>query len=258
MFQKGWRPSPYSVLTVTGFLFLWQAIVSLRLVNPFFLPSPLAVAKTLIESLASGELIKHGSVTLGRIFHGFFWGALAGLCLGVPAGWSKKVYEAINPFIAATYPLPKIALLPLIIVYLGIGEMSRLVIISMAVFYVVLINTIAGVRNVDPILVMAAQDLGAKTLQVFRKVILPGALPMIFAGIRLGMGIAFLSTVVTEMIFGDKGLGYFLGLRGNMMDMTGIFAGLTLLGGLSILVTSCMEWVSRKTMPWSRDIQGIR
>lgn len=258
MFRRGWRPSPYSVLTVIGFLFLWQAIVSLRLVNPFFLPSPLAVGKTLIESLGSGELLFHGGVTLGRIFHGFFWGALAGLCLGIPAGWSKRVYEAINPFIAATYPLPKVALLPLIIVYLGIGEMSRLVIISMAVFYVVLINTIAGVRNVDPILVMAAQDLGAKTLQVFRKVILPGALPMVFAGIRLGMGISFLSTVVTEMIFGDKGLGYFLGVRGNMMDMKGIFAGLTLLGGLSILVTSCLEWISRRMMPWSRDIQGIR
>ena len=136
--------------------------------------------------------------------------------------------------------------------------MSRLVIIAMAVFYVVLINTIAGVRQVDPILVMAAQDLGAKTIQIFKKVILPGALPMIFAGVRLGMGIAFLSTVVTEMIFGDKGLGYFLGVRGNMMDMTCIFAGLTLLGALSILVTTCLEWVSKKTMPWSRDIQGIR
>lgn len=258
MFWRRTRLSPYSVITVISFLFLWQGIVSIRLVNPFFLPSPLAVAKTLIETLSSGELLFHGGVTLGRIFHGFFWGGLVGLCLGIPAGWSRKIYEAINPFIAATYPLPKVALLPLIIVYLGIGEMSRLVIIAMAVFYVVLINTIAGVRNVDPILVMAAQDLGAKTLQIFKKVILPGALPMIFAGIRLGMGIAFLSTVVTEMIFGDKGLGYFLGVRGNMMDMTGIFAGLTLLGGLSILVTTCMEWVSKKAMPWSRDIQGIR
>jgi NitT/TauT family transport system permease protein len=258
MFRKRLKVSPYSVVTVIGFLLLWQAIVSLRLVNPFFLPSPLSVMRTLIETIGSGELLLHASVTLGRIFHGFFWGALIGLGLGIPAGWSKRIYEAINPFIAATYPLPKVALLPLIIVYLGIGEMSRLVIIAMAVFYVVLINTIAGVRQVDPILVMAAQDLGAKTIQIFKKVILPGALPMIFAGVRLGMGIAFLSTVVTEMIFGDKGLGYFLGVRGNMMDMTGIFAGLTLLGALSILVTTCLEWVSKKTMPWSRDIQGIR
>jgi NitT/TauT family transport system permease protein len=257
MVQKGWRLRPYPVISFIGFLLVWQAAVSIRLVNPFFLPSPLTVGKTLIETVGSGELLFHGGVTLGRIFHGFFWGGLAGLCLGIPAGWSKKIYEAINPFIAATYPLPKVALLPLIIVYLGIGEMSRLVIISMAVFYVVLINTITGVRTVDPILVLVAQDLGAKTLQVFRKVILPGALPMIFAGMRLGMGIAFLSTVVTEMIFGDKGLGYFLGIRGNMMDMAGIFAGLTLLGGLSILVTSCMEWVSKRVMPWSRDIQGI-
>jgi NitT/TauT family transport system permease protein len=258
MVRRRIRFSPYSVITVILFLLLWQGIVSLRLINPFFLPSPLNVAKTLVETMGSGELLKHGAVTLVRIFHGFFWGALVGLCLGIPAGWSKKIYEAVNPFIAATYPLPKVALLPLIIVYLGIGEMSRLVIIAMAVFYVVMINTIAGVRYIDPILVMAAQDLGAKTMQIFKKVVLPGALPMIFAGLRLGMGIAFLSTVVTEMIFGDKGLGYFLGVRGNMMDMTGIFAGLTLLGGLSILVTTCMEWVSRKTMPWSRDIQGIR
>jgi len=257
MVQKGWRLRPYPVMSFLGFLLVWQAAVSIRLVNPFFLPSPLTVGKTLIETVGSGELLFHGGVTLGRIFHGFFWGGLVGLCLGIPAGWSKKIYEAINPFIAATYPLPKVALLPLIIVYLGIGEMSRLVIISMAVFYVVLINTIAGVRTVDPTLVLVAQDLGAKTLQVFRKVILPGALPMIFAGMRLGMGIAFLSTVVTEMIFGDKGLGYFLGVRGNMMDMAGIFAGLTLLGGLSILVTLCLEWVSKRVMPWSRDIQGI-
>ncbi len=258
MLRKRLKLSPYSVITVVGFVSLWQAIVSLRLVNPFFLPSPLSVAKALIETLGSGELAFHGGITLVRIFHGFFWGALIGLCLGIPAGWSNKIYEAINPFIAATYPLPKVALLPLIIVYLGIGEMSRLVIIALAVFYIVLINTVVGVRNVDPILVMAAQDLGAKTFQIFKKVIFPGALPMIFAGIRLGMGISFLSTVVTEMIFGDKGLGYFLGVRGNMMDMTGIFAGLTLLGGLSILVTMFLEWVSRKTMPWSRDIQGIR
>jgi NitT/TauT family transport system permease protein len=258
MVRKRWRLNPYSVMTFIGFLSLWQAAVSIRLVNPFFLPSPLAVGTTLIETLSSGELLFHGGVTLGRIFHGLFWGGMTGICLGVLAGWSKRIYDTINPFVAATYPLPKVALLPLIIVYLGIGELSRLVIISMAVFYVVLINTIAGVRNVDPILVMVAQDLGAKTIQVFGKVILPGALPMIFAGIRLGMGIAFLSTVVTEMIFGDKGLGYFLGIRGNMMDMAGIFAGLTLLGGLSILVTSCLEWVSKRIMPWSRDIQGIR
>lgn len=257
MLQKGWRLRPYPVMSFIGFLLVWQAAVSVRLVNPFFLPSPLTVGKTLIETIGSGEILFHGGVTLGRIFHGFFWGGLAGLCLGIPAGWSKKVYESINPFIAATYPLPKVALLPLIIVYLGIGEMSRLVIISMAVFYTVLINTIAGVRTVDPVLVMVAQDLGAKTLQVFRKVVLPGALPMIFAGLRLGMGIAFLSTVVTEMIFGDKGLGYFLGIRGNMMDMAGIIAGLVFLGGISILVTSCLEWISKKTMPWSRDIHGI-
>jgi len=112
MVQKGWRLRPYPVMSFIGFLLVWQAAVSIRLVNPFFLPSPLTVGKTLIETVGSGELLFHGGVTLGRIFHGFFWGGLAGLCLGIPAGWSKRIYEAINPFIAATYPLPKVALLP--------------------------------------------------------------------------------------------------------------------------------------------------
>lgn len=248
----------YSVIAVILFLLIWQGLSSCRVVNPFYLPGPLAILKSMAEAFASGEMVLHSKATLFRIMVGFCIGSSFGVALGILAGWFPKFYQIINPFVAATYPLPKIAILPLIIVYLGIGEQARILIISLAVFYIALVNTYAGVKNVEPTLIMAASNLGANTSQIFVKVILPGAMPMIAAGLRLGLGIAFLSAVMTEMIFANYGLGYYITNKGTLMDMCGVFGGLAVLALLSILFTFLMEWIISRLMPWSRNIRPIR
>jgi NitT/TauT family transport system permease protein len=202
---------------------------------------------------ASGELVHHLAVSLLRVGTGFLLGAAAGTAAGLLLGTSRLAAAAGNPLISLAYPIPKIALLPLLILWLGIGEAAKVAMIALGVFFPVAINSYAGVRDADPLMVKAALSLGAGRGQLLRKVLLPGALPVVLAGYRLGAGIALLLVVSAEMINATAGIGFLILNAGDLMLTGRLVVGLALLALLGLGSTWGLAVIERRLAPWRED-----
>jgi NitT/TauT family transport system permease protein len=202
------------------------------------------------EMLATGEMAVHIATSLQRIVLGFGLGALGGVTVGLAVGVFSLAEAIGNPLIAATFPIPKIALLPLLILWLGIGEASKVAVVALGVFFPMAINTYSGVRQADPLLIRAAVSFGAGRWSVIRKVILPSALPMVFAGLRLGAGIALLLLVAAEQIAADAGIGFLILQSGNLMETTKLMVGIVVLSLLGVLSHWGLSGLERAVIRW--------
>ncbi|HEY1541991.1 MAG TPA: ABC transporter permease, partial [Xanthobacteraceae bacterium] len=215
------------VLVVAG----WEIYVRARGIAPIYLPAPSAIAVYLWRMLLDGTMEYHLGVTLLRILVGFAVAAVTGVALGVGMGMSRIVAAIADVWIAALYPLPKISLIPLLIIWLGTGEAYRIVISAVTAFFPIVISAYAGIRQADRGLIKAAQDLGANARQIQLKVVIPAAIPSIFAGLHLGMGVTIILIVAAEMIGGSSqsGMGYLLINAGQVMETEKVFATLVVL-----------------------------
>src|SRR6266545_4978011 len=189
-------------------LLLWEALSRAGVFNPIILPAPSRVLIRWIDYAKSGELPRDAVSSLYRVVMGFLIGTLLALPLGLAMGASRRAYSLLNPVLQVLRPIPPIAYIPLSILWFGLGNPPAFFLISLGAFFPVLVNTIAGVRNVDAIYIRAAQNLGANEATLFRRVILPAAMPYILTGIRVGIGVAFIVVIVAEMTAVNKGLGY--------------------------------------------------
>ena len=169
---------------------------------------------------------------------GFFISAALGIPLGLLIGWSKGIRAFMDPIIAATYPIPKISLLPLLLVIFGLGEASKVVTVVIAGFFLVLISTVHGVTHIEPVLVQAAQNYGAKGWQLFAKVILPAALPSIFTGLRLSLGVSLLIIVAAEFVAANRGIGYLIWISWSTLSVGKMYVGLVVIAFLGVLFTT--------------------
>jgi NitT/TauT family transport system permease protein len=238
------------VVALLALLFGWEAIARLGWVPVLFLPSPVGVLAEAAEMLRSGELLAHLVSSLSRLLVGFAIGAALGVVIGVAVGFFAVAEAVGTPVIAATFPIPKIALLPLLILWLGLGEPSKVAVIALGVFFPMAINTFTGVRAADPLLIRAAIAFGARRWSVVRKVILPSALPMIFAGLRLGAGTALLLLVAAEMIAVESGIGFLVLHAGNLMQTTKLMVGIVVLSLLGLLSHWSLGRLERLAIPW--------
>jgi ABC-type nitrate/sulfonate/bicarbonate transport system permease component len=238
------------VLALVAAVALWEALTRIGWVPVLFLPSPLGVLAEAGDMIRSGELFMHLGASLVRLVLGFVVGGILGVLAGIVVGFFP-VAEAIGePLIAATFPVPKIALLPLLILWLGLGEPSKIAVIALGVFFPMAINTYTGVRQADPLLVRAAVSFGARRWSVIRKVILPSALPMIFAGLRLGAGTALLLLVAAEMIAVESGIGFLVLHAGNIMSTTKLMVGIVVLSLLGLFSHWGLSRLERLAIPW--------
>ena len=238
------------VLALLALLLAWEAIARLGWVPVLFLPSPVGVLAEAAEMLRSGELLGHLASSLSRLLVGFAIGAALGVVVGVAVGFFAVAEAVGTPVIAATFPIPKIALLPLLILWLGLGEPSKVAVIALGVFFPMAINTFTGVRAADPLLIRAAVAFGARRWSVVRKVVLPSALPMIFAGLRLGAGTALLLLVAAEMIAVESGIGFLVLHAGNLMQTTKLMVGIVVLSLLGLLSHWSLGRLERLAIPW--------
>jgi ABC-type nitrate/sulfonate/bicarbonate transport system permease component len=251
------RPTwPLGAGALVSILLGWEAIARLGWVPALFLPAPTAVIAEAARMARSGELWRHLLVSLARVGLGFGLGAAVGTALGLLLGVSRVAWAITNPLIAATYPIPKIALLPLMILWLGIGETPKVVMIALGVFFPIVINTYAGVRGTDPFLVKTAKSLGAGPWQLIRKVVLPSALPTILAGYRLGTGIALLLVVSAEMINATSGIGFLILNSGDLMLTGKLMVGLVILSVLGLVSTWGLRALEAWLTPWKEDGRG--
>ena len=233
-----------------GLVAVWEGLARMGWVPALFLPSPVGVIAEFADMLRSGELAVHVGASLQRLALGFAVGALAGVAVGVAVGFFSMAEAVGSPLIAATFPIPKIALLPLLILWLGIGEASKVAVIALGVFFPMAINTHAGVRQADPLLVRAAVSFGAGRWSVIRKVIVPSALPMVFAGLKLGAGTALLLLVAAEMVAVESGIGFLVVHAGNLMATTKLMVGIALLSLLGVLSHWLLAALERVVIPW--------
>jgi ABC-type nitrate/sulfonate/bicarbonate transport system permease component len=200
-----------------------------------------------------GSMVYNLGITLLRIFAGFALAALTGICLGLLMGMSRIVARVADAWIAALYPLPKISLIPLLIIWLGTGEAYKIVISAVTAFFPIVISTYAGIRQVDRGLMKAAMDLGASRRQIQLKVVIPAAIPSILAGLQLGMGVTIILVVAAEMIGGSAqgGMGYLLISSGQVMETEKVFASLVVLAVVGAAIIKLQQSTDRMVAPWA-------
>jgi ABC-type nitrate/sulfonate/bicarbonate transport system permease component len=239
-------------LTIVAAVAAWEALVRLKGIAPIYLPAPSSVFVYLSRMIADGSMPYHLGITLLRIFVGFGLAAVFGIALGVLMGMSRTIARVADVWIAALYPLPKISLIPLLIIWVGTGEAYKIVISAVSAFFPIVISTYSGIRQTDRGLIKAAKDLGANARQIQLKVVIPGAIPSIFAGLHLGMGIAIILVVAAEMIGGSSqgGMGWLLISSGQVMETEKVFASLIVLAVVGAVVIKLQQWIDRKVAPW--------
>ncbi len=196
----------------------------------------------------------HVLTTLWRVFAGFVIGAIPGVFLGMIMGMNKTVRTMLDGTMSAIYVLPKIAIFPIMMLIFAnpFGEGPKIAVVAISAFFLVAINTMAGVRDIDPVYIQAGVNYGANRLQLFRHVILPGALPVIFAGLRLALGTALIVIVAIEFVRARKGVGFVTFYYWEVLVTEKMYAGLFVVMGLGVLLTFGLQWLERRIMPWQR------
>jgi ABC-type nitrate/sulfonate/bicarbonate transport system permease component len=251
--RGSWVERGISLVSPLVLLLIWEVLVRTRVLDLRFFPAPSQVLRALYELLTTGVLLEDVRVSLVRIAAGFTIGAGAGLVAGLLMGISRLIRAAGKPLFGVLYPIPKIAILPLVMLVFGIGETSKYVIVAIGVFFLVLLNTMAGVMNIDRIYLDVGRNYGARRLDVLRRIALPGALPFIFTGIRLGWGTGLLLIVAAEFISSKSGLGYLIWNAWQTFSVDEMYAGLLTISALGLLSFAVLDVLERWLIPWKAE-----
>ena len=260
------------VLVPVILLILWEACSRAGLFSAVLLPSPTAVAikwwaylmpaqpqeagQSYLAWMFSGELPHDAYSSLFRVVTGFLIGAGLALPFGLLMGASTRIYELFNPMMQILRPIPPIAYIPLAILWFGLGNPPSFFLIAIGAFFPVLMNTIAGVRQVDGIYLRAARNLGVNQWTMFTRVILPAATPYILAGVRIGIGTAFIVVIVSEMIAVNDGLGFRILEAREFMWSDKIIAGMITIGLLGLAIDQVMNAINNYLLRWHRGLDG--
>jgi NitT/TauT family transport system permease protein len=239
-----------SVLTLLGLLALWQAMASLGWMSTAFASSPELIGRALWVLIRSGELWGHLAASLRRLAIGWAVGTVTGLAAGLALGLFTLARSPGMAVVSALFPIPKIALVPLFIIWFGIGEGSKVVTLAFGVFFPTVINTMAGVDGVPRNLIRMAQAFGVPYRSILTKIVLPGAMPAILSGFRITTSTAIILLVAAEMIGADKGIGAFVLQAGNLYDTDNLLAGIVVLSAIGLAVSWGLGRLERALLGW--------
>jgi ABC-type nitrate/sulfonate/bicarbonate transport system permease component len=231
-------------------LLAWQAASSAGKIDPLFLPAPTEIASALRDLVVSGELWRHLAASLYRIGVGWALGAAAGVLVGGLIGLSWLGRSAGIPFISALFPIPKIALLPLLILWFGIGEASKVATIALGTFFPIAISTYSGIDNVQRNLIRMGQSFNLPFRSIVLNIVVPGMLPSVISGLRISASIALILMVSAEMIGANTGLGAFLLTAGNLMRTDQLMAGIVVMSILGLFIGAFIGWLDRVLLSW--------
>lgn len=242
---------PYlGLATFLALLVLWWIATRLGWVSELALPKPADVAGSFVAMAQSGELWKHIGASLRRLLVGWTLGAAAGIVVGFGIGLSSLARSTALPVVSAIFPIPKIALLPLFIIWLGIGEASKYATIAFGVFSPMVIAAFGGVDGVDRTLIRMAQSFGMPPRDIVRKIIFPGAMPALLSGVRISASIGIILLTAAEMIGAEFGIGALVLAAGNLMQTDRLVAGVLLLSVFGLVVSQCIGWAERRLLNW--------
>ncbi|MGD9189287.1 MAG: ABC transporter permease [Desulfobacteraceae bacterium] len=234
-------------------LMIWEWITRQGWIPAWFLPVPSVVFQTLFDMVISGELLHHAAISLGRAISGYAMAALAGVGLGLLIAWSRIVEDFFDPLIELIRPLSTFALIPIFFLWFGIGNASKIMIIFKSCFFPIVLNTIAGIKGVDKKLIMAARSLGADGRQMWTRVLLPSAMPMIITGMRISTAIAMMALVGVEMLSSDSGLGFLVIDAQRTFDTERVFAGIVVLALLGFSLDRLARKIQARILSWHHE-----
>src|SRR5580704_7749014 len=235
------------------FLTAWEISSRMGWLDPLFASSPSLIAAKLVEMVRDGSIWPHVAATSWVTTVGFGLAVIVGVPIGILMGRSELINATIEPFVAALYASPQVAFLPLLIIWLGIGFTSKVALVFIGSVIIVVINTETGVAQVDPRLIETARSFTASERQVLSKIVLPAALPIILAGMRLAIGRALVMVVVAEIYASNRGLGYLIFQAGGMYDTAQVFVGVGGRAAAGVTLTALLRAVERWLAPWQSD-----
>ena len=244
-----------SSIGILAFIAIWEALPQLGLVNPGYLSPPSAVLAAVVDLASSGDLVKHLQASLLRSFAGLLLAIACGVSLGLAMGWFARVESVLDPLLQFFRQTSALALFPVFILFLGIGELSKIAIIFWASFWPILLSTISGVKQVDGLLINSALSMGANKWFLFTKIVLPAASPSIFTGIRLAGAYCITALVAAEMIGAHSGLGFLTLNSQEVFQIPSMYAGILLLAVVGLLLNFLLALLERRFTRWRRGLR---
>jgi ABC-type nitrate/sulfonate/bicarbonate transport system permease component len=232
-------------------LLAWE-IASRTIISPIFLPPPSTIVLAFVQTIRSGELPVQLAQTASVLVLGLSLAIITGMIVGVVMGTSRAIARILDPYVSAMNAMPTVALIPLVIIWLGLGYQAKVFLTWVVSFFSIVISAQAGVQNIPAAYLDTARAFACGRMATLQKVILPAATPFFVAGIRLGLGKALVGVVVAEMFTALSGLGYMVTVYGNTFKIAFVFVPILTLAALSILLTGLLRWCERKLAPWSQ------
>jgi NitT/TauT family transport system permease protein len=229
---------------------IWQVAAALSGLPPFILPKPLAVLSRVGSVLADGSLLRHAGYTLVEVLAGMLIGMSAAAVLGYLLGKSRLAERLLSPYIVATQAIPTVAIAPLLMIWLGTGLLSKILICALIVFFPVLVNTVVGLRSVSANLRELMRSLGATRMQTFRLLELPAAMPVLLGGLKVGATLSVIGAVVGEFVGADRGLGFLINVARGQYDTALVFVGVFTLVVMALALYAMVAWTENRWLKW--------
>lgn len=243
------------VFLPVALLAVWQILFEVGVLRALLLPPPGKIAATFIALLLNGDLLRHLGISLVRVLEGFTLATAAGLTFGIAIGLSRALDHATDLIIQLIKPIPPIAWIPLTILWFGIGEESKVFIIFLGAFFPILVNTIDGIRQTDNKYVELARVLETTRLRFIMRIVLPGALPQIMTGLRVGMMVAWMCVVAAELIAASSGIGFLIMDARQMMQTDQVFVGMIAIGATGKLLDVILKIIERRLIGWKAEFR---
>jgi ABC-type nitrate/sulfonate/bicarbonate transport system permease component len=247
--------------SIALFFALWYAAALLnahvvKVFNPLLLPAPHTVLLAGIEMVRSGELQRDILASLSRVVQGFLLAAIIGVAVGTAVGRSRRLEYLVEPTIELLRPIPPLAFLPMMVLWFGIGETSKVAFIAYAAFFPIFTTTVEGIKYVDPLLLRAAASLGATERDIFRYVVLPAAMPNIITGLRIGFGLSFFVIVAAEFIAADSGLGFLINDARTFFFVANMLLGAAVIGAIGFTFNILLRRLEAWLLRWRKDARA--
>lgn len=236
--------------SVLAFFILWETVARLDLVNPLFISSPFRIVEAAVEMVASGELWPHLAASYGGFAVGFGLAILVGVPVGMISGWYDEVFAAGNPFVVGLNATPRVALMPLLVIWLGIGLGSKVAIVFLGAVFPILFNMMTAMRTLDPVLLKAARSFGANDLQIFKTLAFPSAIPYLVSGLRQAAGRGLVGIVIGELYASNVGVGYLIAHYGSSFQTDKLFVGVLAITLMGISLDVVLRRVEARVESW--------
>ena len=246
-----------SLVPIVVALGLWELVARSGLFPAILLPTASTVLSTLVIKVADGTLVIPILFTLYTAMSGFLIASIVAIPAGLLLGWQRWLYRVFEPLVETLRPIPAVAIIPLAIIFLGVGLTSRVAIVTYSSFFLIFINALYGVYGIDKLMFLSLQSIGMKQRTIFRKLIIPGSMPFVFAGLRLALVVSIILSVATEMLFGNIGIGHFLMSSVEHFRYASLYAGVVSLSILGFSLNKIFLIIERRVIGWSQELSAM-